>query len=128
MRQGEHLSIVERSYSAYINKCLRKFQADGAAKQFAPDHAGIFIVVCHWRQIFRSHVPTMSRETQTMNNEDLDFRTMGSVDMTVLRSVNVENDRALTALSSFLDDTKLSTHVDPETKAILLKLQSSLQN
>ena len=70
----------------------------------------------------------VSREIPNMNSEDLDFRTMGSVDMTVLRSVNVDNTRALTALSSFMDDSKLSTHVDPETKAILLKLQSSLQN
>ena len=63
-----------------------------------------------------------------MNNENLDFRTMGSADMTVLRSVNVDNTRALTSLSSFLDDSKISAHVDPETKAILLKLQSSLHN
>jgi hypothetical protein len=62
------------------------------------------------------------------NNEDLVFKTMGSVDMTVLRSVDVDNTRALTDLSSFLDNSKLSAHVDPETKAILLKLQSSLHN
>lgn len=62
-----------------------------------------------------------------MNNEDLVFRTLGSTDVTILRSVNTDTSRACDSLTAFLDDSKLSTYVDPESKAILLKLQSSLQ-
>ena len=65
-----------------------------------------------------------------MNREsfqDLDYRNLGSTDMTILRSANIDSCRALSALTSFVDDSKLSAFVDPEAKAILLKLQSSLQ-
>lgn len=62
-----------------------------------------------------------------MNTEDLVFRTLGSTDATVLRSVSMDTSRACESLNAFLDDSKLSAYVDPESKAILLKLQSSLQ-
>jgi hypothetical protein len=62
-----------------------------------------------------------------MNHDDLEFKTLGSPDMTILRSVTVDNKRALGGLSGFLEDSEISGHVEPETKAILMKLQSSLK-
>ncbi len=60
-------------------------------------------------------------------DRELEFRALGSLDMTVLRSGAISNERALDSLTTFLDDSKISSHVEPESKAILLKLQSSLQ-
>jgi hypothetical protein len=62
-----------------------------------------------------------------MKSEDLLFRTVGSTDVTILRSVSIDTSRACDSLNAFLDNSILSTQVDPESKAILLKLQSSLQ-